>query len=112
MYAIVSITEYYGPKTEKMPVAFSASKAAADRYAAIRNEWEGGYLSHNQASQTGYIVRRVDVARCARGYNGAPMYLGIYLPSAEELAKRPIHSEELHIDAAADQINGIVREHD
>ena len=89
MYAVISETEYYGPCTEVTVHAFCATKTTADGYADEKNNANGPiWLSHNQASSSIYIVRRVPSEdRCGRGYDGAPMWRGHYLPSATELAQ-------------------------
>lgn len=95
MYAIVAITEMYGPSTKKQVVAFSNRKAAADQHAASleaasTSQYGCKMLDHNQASGTDYVVRRVDTSRCARGYACSPMYLGTYVPDESEFANRQI----------------------
>ena len=86
IYAVLAITEFYGSKTQKQVMVFATSRAnavaqAAQMENAANEEYGCQMLSHNQASGTNYVVRRVDVSRCARGYAGARVYLGEYVPS-------------------------------
>jgi hypothetical protein len=80
MYAIISITDYYGPETKIEVEGFYKTRSEAVEKCDELNESDDCYLSHNQASVSNYEVRRVDPVRCGRGYNNAPMYRGHYLP--------------------------------
>lgn len=95
MYAIVSTTEFYGPETREDVVGFSRSRRAAEEYlAAKEREATARYgchmLAHGQSSGTSYTIRRFTPARCARGFGGAPMYKGYYLPNDSELDRKAV----------------------
>jgi hypothetical protein len=86
MYAILKITEYYGPRTEQLPITDDrnrvicyASRARAEHEArnlagAESAEYGCPMLANGQASAPDYVVRRINPS--------AEIWRGAWLPDA------------------------------